>query len=304
MFRFGRLAASWQLVKASWGVLRSDKQLLIFPIVSTLLTILVTITFIVPMALSGIVDRLIGGDQSVRPLGVVVAFAFYIVQYFVIFFANSALVGAALLKLDGRQATAGDGFRIALQHVGPIFGYSIIAATVGMLLRWLRDQGRNSGLGIVTAIVSGILGAAWNIATYLAVPVLVMEGVGPIEAIKRSTGYLKRTWGEQLVGNLGIGLVFGLLGTLAAILGIGLVMAAATTGLLAAIVAAIAIVVVVVLIIALIGATLSGIYRAAVYRYATTGQIGAGFDPALVQGAFRQRIQARSGFGNWTSGGY
>jgi hypothetical protein len=304
MFGFGRLAASWQLVKASWGVLRSNKQLLIFPIVSTLLTTLVTITFIVPMVLSGIVDRLIGGDQSVRPLGVIVAFVFYVVQYFVIFFANSALVGAALLRLDGRPATAGDGFRIALQHVGPIFGYSIIAATVGMILRWLRDQGRNSGLGIVTAIASGILGAAWNIATYLAVPVLVMEGVGPIEAIKRSTRYLKRTWGEQLIGNLGIGLVFGLLGTLAAILGIGLVMAAATTGLVAAIVAAIAIAVVAVLIIALIGATLSGIYRAAVYRYATTGQVGAGFDPALVQGAFRQRVQSRSRFGNWTSGGY
>jgi hypothetical protein len=235
---------------------------------------------------------------------VIVAFAFYVAQYFVIFFANSALVGAALLRLDGRQATAGDGFRMALQRIGPIFGYSIIAATVGMILRWLRDQGRNSGLGIVTAIASGILGAAWNIATYLAVPVLVMEGVGPIEAIKRSTGYLKRTWGEQLIGNLGIGLVFGLLGTVVVIVGIGLVTAVAMTGLVAAIVAAIALVVVAVLIIALIGATLSGIYRAAVYRYATTGQVGAGFDPALVQGAFRQRAQARSRFGNWTSGGY
>jgi hypothetical protein len=303
---FGRLAASWQLVKASWSVLRSDKQLLIFPIVSTLLTILVTITFIVPMSLAGIVDRLISGDQSVRPLGVIVAFAFYVVQYFVIFFANSALVGAALLKLDGRPGTVGDGFRMALRRVGPIFGFALIAATVGMLLQWLRDQGRNNGLGIVTQIVAGILGAAWSIATYLVVPVLVMEGVGPIAAIKRSTGYLKRTWGEQLVGNLGIGLVFGLIGILAVILGAGLVVAAAATGLVAAIVLAIAIVVVAVLIIALVGATLSGIYRAAVYRYATTGQVASGFNPDLVQGAFTQRIQrpSRSGVGNWGSGGF
>jgi hypothetical protein len=299
-----RFAASWALVKASWGVLRSDKQLAIFPIISALLTILVTITFIVPMALAGFIDQLLGGNQSVRPAGVAVAFAFYFVQYVVIFFANSALVGAALLKLEGRQATVGDGFRIAFSHLGPIFGYALISATVGMLLRWLRDQGRNNALGIVTAIAAGLLGAAWNIATYLAVPVLVVEGVGPIEAIKRSTGYLKRTWGEQLIGNLGIGLVFGLLTVLTVMVGVGLVVLAAMTGFIWAIVAAVAVGVSAVLVIVLISATLSGIYRAAVYRYATTGQVAPDFNPALVQGAFRQRAVSRSRFGTWGSGGF
>ncbi len=292
-----RFASSWALAKASWAVLRSDKQLLVFPIVSTLLTIVVTITFIVPMAPSGLIDQLLGGAQSARPLGVVVAFAFYLVQYFVIFFANSALVGAALMKLEGRPATAGDGFRIAFAHIGPIFGYALIAATVGMLLRWLRGQGGNSAFGVVTAIAAGLLGAAWNIATYLAVPVLVVEGVGPIQAIKRSASYLKRTWGEQLIGNLGIGLVFGLLTMLTLMVGVGLVVLAALTGFIWAIAAAVAVVVVAVLVIALISATLNGIYRAAVYRYATTGQVAPGFDPALVQGAFRPRAPARSRFG-------
>ena len=32
-----------------------------------------------------------------------------------------------------------------------------------------------------------------------------------MEAIKRSANLLKKTWGEQIVGNFGVGIVFGLL---------------------------------------------------------------------------------------------
>src|SRR5579884_2000780 len=288
-----RFANSWALVKASWGVLRSDTQLAIFPIISALLMIVVTVTFIVPMLLAGFIDALLGGDQSVRPAGIVVAFAFYFVQYAVIFFLNSALVGAALERLEGRPATVGTGLSIAFRHIGPILGYALISATVGMLLRWLRGQGRNSVFGLITALAAMVLGAAWNIATYLAVPVLVVEGVGPIEAIKRSTSYLKRTWGEQLIGNVGMGLAFGLLFFLTILIGAGLAVAAAMAGLIVGVVAVIAVFGCVLLALLLVSATLSGIYRAAVYRYATTGQVAQGFNPALVQGAFRQRAPSR-----------
>jgi hypothetical protein len=280
----GRFAASWQLIKASWGVLRDDKQLIVFPIVSAIACVIVTAAFVVPMFLAGYFDQLSNGDPTVRALGVVVAFLFYLVQYFVIFFANTALVGAALKKLNGEHATAGDGFRVALAHIGTIFGYALISATVGLILQLIRDRG-----GIVGQIASAILGLAWNIATYLAVPVLVVENVGPIEAIKRSAGYLKRTWGEQIIGNFGIGAAFGLLTLIIMLLGVGVIVAAAATGLVPVIVAAIVLVVAAVLLLSLVAAALSGIYRAAVYRYAASGQVAPGFNPALVQGAFRAK---------------
>jgi hypothetical protein len=160
-----------------------------------------------------------------------------------------------------------------------------------MLLRWLRDQARqgNGVFAVIGQLGVGLLGAAWNIATFLVIPVLVIENVGPLEAIKRSVALLKRTWGEQLIGNAGIGLVFGLATFLTLLAGIGLIIASAALGVPALIVVVVVLVVAALLILAVIGSALGGIYRAAIYRYAATGQMSGGFTPQLVQGAFTTR---------------
>ncbi len=101
-----------------------------------------------------------------------------------------------MIRLRGGDPTVDDGFRIALKHVGPILGYAFVAATVGMILRWLSERS-----GTLGRIVVSLVGIAWNVTTYLTVPVLVMEEVGPIEAIKRSASLLKKSWGEQIVDN-------------------------------------------------------------------------------------------------------
>jgi hypothetical protein len=175
------------------------------------------------MFLAGVFDHLATGQRNAQVLGVVVAFLFYLAQYFVIFIANTALVGVAMNRLQGGTATVGDGFRIAAQRVGPIFGYALIAATVGMILRAIASRG-----GAVGQITASLFGLAWNLATYLVVPILVVENVGPIEAIQRSVSLLKRTWGEQIVGNLGIGAVFGLLTLAVCVLGVPVIALAAS----------------------------------------------------------------------------
>ena len=133
-------------------------------------------------------------------------FLFYLVQYTVIFFANSALVGAAMIRLRGGDPTLAMVSGLRFSRFGAIFGYALIAATVGIILQALSKR------GTLANIVRSLVGMAWNLATYLVVPVLVVENVGPIEAIKRSANLLRRTWGEQVVGGAGMGLVFFLLG--------------------------------------------------------------------------------------------
>jgi hypothetical protein len=280
---FQRISNSWQLVKASWSVLRADKELIVFPLVSLIGTIIVTLTFLVPMFLAGIFDGLTSGRSGVQVTSIIIGLLFYVVQYTVIFFANTALVGAAMIRLNGGDPTVRDGFRIASQHLGPILGYALISATVGMILRWIRER------GILGQIAAGLFGLAWNIATYLVVPVLVIEGVGPIDAIKRSTQLLKKTWGEQIVGNLGIGAVFGLIFFVVFVLffgGIALAISSQSTSLL---VALIVLFVFALIVLGLISSALNGIYTAAVYRFATQGDGGNYFDPSLVQNAFRPK---------------
>jgi hypothetical protein len=280
-----RIRRSWALAKASYGVLRADRELVIFPLISFVALVIVLIAFAVPLALVGIAD-LDTGELS--PVGIALSFGLYVVAYTVAFFFNTALVGAAMIRLNGGDPTLGDGIRVAMSRLPAIIGYALIAATVGMILRWISERA-----GIVGSIVAGLLGFAWSVATFLVVPVLVVEGVGPVAAVKRSGGLLRKTWGEQLIGGFGLGLVFslimfgvGLLGVLV-IVGLGAIsetlLVVGIFGLVLALGA-----------IALVASALGGIYTAAVYRYATTGEAGA-FGTDAMQAAFRQKNASRLG---------
>ena len=279
---FAKIGNSWALLKASAAVLRADKELIVFPIVSSIGVLVVMASFAFPMMLTGFFDALFEGRSQV--LGFVVGFAFYAVQYFVIIFANSALVGAAMIRLRGGDPTVGDGFRIATKHIGAILGYALLSATVGMILRWLSERGK-----IVGRLVSALGGLAWNLATYLVVPVLVVEDVGPMEAIKRSANLLKKTWGEQIVGNFSIGLIFGLLTVLVILLGIPVFMFAVSAESPVLIALAGVLFVLILVLMGLINSTLSGIFVAAVYRYAAEGEASGFFSEEMVRGAFRPK---------------
>lgn len=281
---FQRLSNSWELLKASATVLAQDKELMIFPIVSGILSFIVTVTFAVPMFLTGMLEYFFSEAPGANLIGGVVLLLFYMVNYFVIIFSNSALVGAAMIRLQGGDPTVGDGFRAAWGHVGSIFGYAAIAATVGFILRMISE--RNSRLG---RIVVSLVGMMWNVATYLVVPVLVMEGVGPIEAIKRSVELLKRTWGEQIVGNIGMGAIFTLINLGILIITIPIIVVCVINELFWLAIGLGVMLFIVLTILGLVNGALTGIYTAAVYRYAVDGSTGSVFRSELIENAFFQK---------------
>ncbi|MBN2502170.1 MAG: hypothetical protein JXB38_15405 [Anaerolineales bacterium] len=280
---FNKISNSWELLKASAKVLQADKELLIFPIISAVGVLLVTATFFIPMLVTDFLGAFT--SSNIPFLNYFVVFLYYIVQYTVIFFANTALVGAAIIRLKGGDPTLADGFRVASQRFVPILGYALIAATVGLVLKAISDRSKSLGRFIIS-----LIGLAWNIATYLVVPILAVEEVGPIDAIKRSVSLLKQTWGEQIVGNFSINTIFGLISM--GIVLIGFTFGAAVIMLELSWVLLIiigALLVLTLVLIGLISSTLNGIYTAAVYQYATTGEAGEFFNPDLVQNAFRLR---------------
>jgi uncharacterized protein DUF6159 len=281
---FRKISNSWELVKASAAVLRSDRELVVFPIVSAIGSLIVLATFAVPMFLAGLFDQMYVDGKGFQPLGMLVAFLFYLVQYTVIFFANTALVGATMIRLRGGDPSVGDGFGIAMKRLGPILGYALISATVGMVLRTIAERA-----GFIGRIVISLIGFAWNVATYLVVPVLAVEDVGPVEAIKRSTQLLKRTWGEQLIGNAGMGAVFGLITLAVLLVGVPLIVLAAMAQSLVAIGLVVLVLVLALLALGVISSTLSGIYTAAVYRFAAEGEVAGGFSSEMIQSAFRAK---------------
>jgi hypothetical protein len=246
--------------------------------------VIVLATFAIPMFLAGVFDSMYVDGKGFQPLGMLVAFLFYLVQYSVIFFANTALVGAALIRLRGGDPSVADGFRIASQRLGPILGYALISATVGMVLRAIAERA-----GIIGRIVISLIGFAWTVATYLVVPVLAAEDIGPIDAVKRSTQLLKRTWGEQLVGNAGVNAVFGLMMFGVFLIGIPLIVLAALSQSFVLLGIVIVLVVLAALTLGVISSTLTGIYSAAVYQFAAAGEVAGGFSPEMIQSAFRTK---------------
>lgn len=278
-----KLSNSWNLVKSSAEVLQADKELLVFPLISGVAVTLVTVGFFVPTFLVGGLFRNLEG-AGLPVIGYVLLFAYYLVQYTVIFFFNSALVGAAMIRLDGGDPTVKDGLRIAWSKIGPILGYAAIAATVGMVLRALSERSRG-----LARLVVGLVGMTWNLATFLVVPVLVTHDIGPIDAIKESARTLKRTWGEQIAGNVGLGLAFGLVWIALAITGVAAAVLAASLNLIWLVIAVVAVFAVIFVLLALVQAALSGIYSAALYRFATRGEAGGMFERRELQAAFAPR---------------
>ena len=279
----GRLSRSWSLVKASWSVLRQDKELLLFPLISSLAMLAVVACFALPILGSGALDGLARGGGS-TPLHYGIAFLFYVVQYFVIFYFNAALVGAAMIRLDGGDPTLGDGLRIASSKLGAIFGYSLIAATLGLVLRMLQER-----VGFLGRIVVGLLGTGWTVATYLVVPVLVTRDVGPVAAVRESAVLLKRTWGENVIGQAGLGVAFGLTQFAVIATGVAIIIAAALTESLPLIIAAAVLLLSAVLFTFLIHGALSGIYAAALYRFAADRESTPGFNTDALQLAFKAK---------------
>jgi hypothetical protein len=284
---FQRLSNSWDLFKASAKVLAADKELLVFPLVSAIGVALVSAVFIVPFFFSGLFDAVFSSNFQLG--GLLVGFVYYVVTYTVIFFANTALVGAAMIRLEGGDPTLKDGIQVASKHFFHILGYALVAATVGVILNRVNEKSKGFGRFIVS-----LVGVAWNMATFLVVPVLAVEGIGPFNAIKRSVELLKKTWGEQIAGNLGLGAVSGLMIFVVIIggmaLGAGAVMLDAGP-VLPILVGALTVLALVV--VGLISSALNGIYTAAVYQYAASGEVGGFFEADLVKDAFRLKSEAR-----------
>jgi hypothetical protein len=275
---FERFSRSWELAKASASVIQADKELLLFPVMSGLVTLVLMATFILPIYVLGLFAK---GNEV---MGAVLAFLFYFTSYSVTFFFNSALVAAALIRLDGGDPTVADGLNAAKARIVPILGYAAIAATVGMILNGMRNRDNN----LIVRMIGAGLGVAWTLSTFLVVPVLVNENLGPIDAIKESISLLKKTWGENAIGNVGIGMVFGAIFFCALLVGAVLVFAALTVSPTLALAVGIFVALALVFL-AIVQTALSSVYSAALYRFATVGEAPAGFENTAIATAFAPR---------------
>jgi hypothetical protein len=277
----GKLSNSWDMIKSSYNVLKSDKELILFPIISITGVVVISIIFIIPFVLRNNISE---QAPSFEISNIVILFLYYLCIYTVIIFSNSALIGAALIRMRGGNPTIGDGISIAMDHFFSILGYAFIASTIGVILKTIQER-----FGIIGKIFAFIANFAWSVLTFLVVPVLVVEGIGPVDAIKRSAELLKKTWGEQIIGNMGISLFFGLIVLALMVIFLPLAIYTSVNHLLGVTIAIGCIFGLIILSMIVISSSLNTIYIAALYRYAAEGVISESFNENILRNSFREK---------------
>jgi hypothetical protein len=280
----GKLARSWDLVQQSFSILISDTGLMFFPVVSAISCISISV-----IMLSGgvLVFRpqletwlaASSGRPSITQTGWICFFFFYLVNYFVIVFFNVALVSAASDRLAGGRGTVNGALLVAWKRKGKILQWAVVAATVGVVLSMLESR-----MGWLGRLTTRLIGTAWTLASYFVAPVLAAADVGPVEALYRSASAFRETWGEELVGGFSFGLIF----TLLTLPGVALLFLARNRGW-AGLVAVTALTVAYWILLSIVSSAVQGIFMAALYRFATTKQVSAGFSQDDLSNAWQPR---------------
>ena len=278
-----RVRRAWRLMGASFSVLRADPELLIFPAVAMLFSVAagaIGLVFVLTEVHSGAGAGANGTRETVFIVSLIAAYPLT----FVSLYCGVALAAVLAMRLEGRQASARDGWAAARGRLGMIAAWTLLVCTVGALLRVLEQR-----LPLGGRIVAALVGLSWSLATLFAVPVLAYEGLGPLQTLRRSSQIFKLRWGAQIGGAAGIGAVTALVaGPLAVVIVIGistpgalgaLLVAVGTAGLFAALAASTA---------------LEQVYRVFLYRSAVGLDTGGGpFAASDLQAPFTARRRRR-----------
>lgn len=272
---FKRMKSGWHLTKKSWAILKDEPGLIKFPVVGGLIALLITIVLIGP----GL--YLLDGDMQIAG-AILVAIGVYLSAFVVYYFAVG-LAHNADRQMHGESAEFGDGMKLASSRMSAIAGWAFVATVVMTIIRAIQER-----FGIAGAIFGGLAGAAWGVLSFLAVPVIAMEGTGPIGTLKRCGNLVKSGWGEQITGTIAIGGIVFLAGFLPAVLflvaGVFLFATSAVGGGIL-----IAFGVIVLVVAALIQQALSTIFGVALYRFVSDRQAVGGFTEEEMQSAVRTK---------------
>ena len=280
----GRMRRGWELTQESWAVVRRDRSLLVFPVVGGICGVVVAA--VVFGAGAGLAVAANAWWPAV-PFLIVGSYLLIVIGQF----CAVALASCATAALDGRDTTVSEGVDAARGRLGLILQWSAVQLVVGAAISALQALLREAGGNVLGSIVGGLADFAWTVATFFVVPVIALEGLGPKDAIKRSSAVVRERWGEGVVGSAAIGLVAFLIalpGIALVVLGVAAFSASPAGGA-----ALVAVGVVLIIAASLFQATISAVFRVALFRFATQDEVTGGFTRAQLEGAFAPKRGGR-----------
>ena len=276
-----RIKRGWGLTKKSWGLLNGHRELLRFPLYGAVATTLLAIVFLGP-GLYLLDQDSLGGAIPLLVIGV------YVLSVVGFYFSVGLAAAADMIFRGQTNVTVADGLAVSRANFSQICGWAAVSTAISVLMGVLENQG-----GIGGQIAARLVGMAWSLVTFLAVPVIATAGTGAFGTLKRSASIFRERWGQQITGNIAIGGAVFLIGVLPAVLliviGVALWSSASFLGALLVVIGAL-----VLAIAMLISRALSGIFGVALYRYALDGEAVGGFTQEELESAVKVKKGGRN----------
>ena len=224
--RVGRFRASWLLFKETWRFLRLDPEIPLIPLAVGIVNLLLAGVLVVGiisfhLTVQPLFEVTAAEEVVFHPLAYAFIFFFYVLSAFALAFSQGAIAHTVITRLRGGNASLGDSLRSAAACWPALFIWGVITATVGLIIQIVAE--RFQGLG---RIVVRLVGVAWAVLTYFVAPAIVIDRVGAVTAIKRSGTTLRQTFGETVMTNIGLGLLFAIVYVFSVLAIFGLAVAA------------------------------------------------------------------------------
>lgn len=284
--QMGKFKASWRLFKQSLNLLRQDKEVVLFPVMTSLILMITTAVFAFGLYQFSSVLGLAEENTQRNDIAIYsVVFVYYVICFFVATYFKVALTAVVYERINGGNLSFGQGLSKANDIIGKIFVWSLLTSTVGIILKIISD--RSKWLG---KLVASLLGTAWNIVTLFIAPTLLLDNVSVWQSVKNSGSVFKKTWGETLILNVSFGLITFIF-TLGIILFYGILLTlvlSMNAGLFGLIAVGVCFVLTIIAV-SVITNSLNEIFKIALYSYARFGIIAEGFSPELIVGAVKSK---------------
>jgi hypothetical protein len=290
-----RLNTSSQLFRSCWQILKRQPKLLLFPLVNAVMVVVIAL-FFVPwpflvhqahsLIAAGQPDHL---DEKIAQFNfnsLAVAFymvALYVTSMFVATFLNVAFYHEIFQALESEMVSIRGGLRFAATRLRSIILWSLLASSVGILLRTIEGR-----LGLAGRLGAALAGLAWSLAAIFVIPALVRdETAGPLTLLRNSVLTLKKTWGESILGYIGIQGTEFIAFFCLLIPGLFCAYVIAAFFALPMFFVSIPFILLAVIGCAWVTSVANSVYRCALYIYATEGVVPEPFTPAMMDAAWK-----------------
>lgn len=291
----GVFSRSWDLTKTTLGVIRKDKELFAYSILSGFFSLAFLCIMFIPLLFVELRSFAISSN-GLDALNIGFYFLVYFILFFIFTFFNFCIVYTAKKRFEGGNAKFFESIGFTLSKIHLVIFWSLLSASVSIVMKIIESFGRKRGKGIniIASIISWIIGTSWSLATIFTMPAIVYYQIGPFKAIGKSVQTLKKTWGESIIRYIGFGATEFILFFLGILVGAGLVFAGISINSISLIIVAVILVSIYFVFLISLFSIATMVFNTALFVYAETGRVPDGFNEDILKSAFKNTAIANN----------